>query len=149
MGGVDWFAFANHKGDGDFGSFLQGKHKKNIAYDGTFFARETDNEDENDFLYDFIEKYATIPTRWLSENFEKMLKAEFEAEKHEVLKKSNPEINTIAELQASIKAKLTKAELAQIRFNVVLPIKPKAKKVAKKVSKPKAKTKRWLWTNQA
>lgn len=125
---VEWFAFDNHRGEGDFGSFLPGKYKKNIAYDGKFFALETNNADENNFLYDFIEKYTSIPTAWLCENFEKALKAEFEAEKYDVLKKSTSKTNAIAAIQASIKAKLTKAELAQITFNVVLPTKPKAKK---------------------
>lgn len=137
--GVDWFAFDNHKGDGDFGSFLPGKYKKNIPYDGNFFARETDNTDFNEFLYDVIENYTTIPTRWLSENFEAALKAEFKAGKEKALKKSREENNTIAELQASIKAKLTKAELAQIRFNVVLPAKTKTK--TKTNTKVKAKSK--------
>ena len=107
--GVDWFAFANHQGDGDFGRFMAAKYKTKIAYDGEFFARETDDADENAFLYDFQARYSTIPTRWLSEDFEEALKAEFEAAKTKALKQSKAETDGNAKSQNSIKAKPKKA----------------------------------------
>lgn len=107
----DWYDFENEAGEYSPGYFDPVEYKENISFTGSI-KRSVDD------LY-----YDSFPTKWLTNNFEAELLQEIEKAKQaikdsEFKKKeaANKKIEIKNKMQSQIKSKLSKEELAYIKF---------------------------------